>query len=510
MYVHPFKEKWILHFIAIDIGTTSCKAAIFNHRGHLLDAERTSYPLYFDSSTCEQDPKIWWKSACEASKSVMRKANLSGTEIDAVTCTGQFPSFVCLDKNLEPVRPAIIYSDGRATRESQEIISKIGLRRVSRRMGLPLCFLPTLPLAKLIWLRRNEPNVFRQIRICLGAKDFINLKLTGQTKTDFLEAWWTGAADVHSKSWSNDTLASLKIPRDLFPAIDPASAVVGYVSVEAAKQTKLAPGIPVMVGSVDGMCTMMGAGATVPGTFIDSGGATEIMGSLTRKKLPSSIGDTIFSWDYDEDLRIVYTSTASSGLALQWYRDTFLRGLLQKSYREIDTYAKRKMPNPNEIFFLPHLTGEFSPFYDTSAKAAIVGLSLTHDWIDVYRAILEGVAFSIRQNIEIYSTIGLHIDKIVAVGGAAQSALWNQIKADVTGLPVETRAVYDTGCLGASILAAVGIGLHSNVSEAAGNMTQLKQIFRPNIKNVKKYTPRFQIYSRLYPSLKDRFKEMQT
>lgn len=439
----------------------------------------------------------------------MRKTKLSGREIDAVACTGQFPSFVCLDKAMEPIRPAIIYSDGRATRESQEIISKIGLRSVKKRVGLPFCFFPTLPLAKLIWLRRNEPNVFRRTRMCLGAKDFINLKLTGEARTDFLEAWWTGAVDVRRKSWSNETLASVKVSGDLFPTIDSALAIAGFVSVEAARETKLAAGTPVMVGSIDGMCAMMGAGAIAPGAFIDSGGATEIMGSLTKKRMPSSIGDTIFSWDYPENLRLVYTSTSSSGLALQWYRDTFLSGLLQKSYGQLDAYAKKKTAHPSGILFLPHLVGEFSPFYDPAAKGVIVGLDLTHDWIDVYRSILEGVAFSIKQNVEIYAKLGLQTNKIVSVGGAAESTFWNQIKADVTGLPVETRAVSDTGCLGAAIIAAVGMRQYVNVKQAAEHMTRLKKRFLPNNRNVKRYARLFQIYSRIYPSLKDRFKEMQ-
>jgi xylulokinase len=438
----------------------------------------------------------------------LKKARLSGKDIDAVACTGQFPSLVCLDRKMEPIRPAIVYSDGRATRESREIIAQLDSRRVRKQIGLPLCFFPTLPLTKLLWLRRNEPKIFREIRLCLGAKDFINLKLTGEARTDFLEAWWTGGVDLHTKNWSDKTLADMKIPRDWFPTIGSSLLTTGLVTSKAAKQTGLLANTPVMISSIDGMCAIMGAGVTSPGTFIDLGGATEIMGSLTRKRIPSSIGDTIFSWDYPENFRLVYTSTGSSGLALQWYRDTFLT--LRKSYDELDATVKRMTCGPGEILFLPHLIGEFSPFYDAAAKGVIFGLTLAHSWIDVYRSILEGVAFNIRQNIEMFAKLGLSSNKIVCVGGASESMLWNQIKSDVTGLPVETRNVSDTGCLGASIIAAVGTRLYTNVKEATEHMIKPKRKLLPISKNVKKYDKLFKVYDRIYPSLKNRFKELQS
>ena len=499
-----------MHFIGFDIGTTSCKATIFDTVGHQLGTSRSAYLLHFDSSFCEQDPRVWWNAVCEASKNVLKKARLSGGDIDAVACTGQFPSLVCLDRKMEPVRSAIIYSDGRATRESQEIITQLGSRRIKEHIGLPLCFFPTLPLTKLLWLRKNEPKVFPEIRLCLGAKDFINLKLTGEARTDFLEAWWTGGVDLRTKNWSNKILADMRIPRDCFPIIGSPSVTTGFVTNKAAKQTGLSTGTPVMISSIDGMCAIMGAGVTSPGTFIDLGGATEIMGSLTRKRMPSNIGDTIFSWDYPENFRLVYTSTGSSGLALQWYRDTFLTGALRKSYDQLDVTVKRMTRGPGEILFLPHLVGEFSPFYDPAAKGVIFGLTLAHSWIDVYRSILEGVAYTIRQNIEMFAKLGLSSNKIVSVGGASESMLWNQIKSDVTGLPVETREVSDTGCLGASIIASVGTGLYADVKEATEHMIKPKRTLLPASKNVKKYDKLFKVYDRIYPSLKNRFKEMQS
>jgi len=497
-----------LHFIGFDLGTTSCKATIFDNYGHPLGTARSAYLLHFDSSTCEQDPKIWWNAVCEASKNALKKARLSGKEINAVACTGQFPSLVCLDSKMEPIRPAILYSDGRATRESQEIIAHSGSRRIREHTGLPLCFFPTLPLTKLLWLRRNEPKVFRGIRLCLGAKDFINLKLTGEARTDFLEAWWTGGVDLHAKNWSDKILADMEIPRDWFPTIDSSLVTTGFVTIKAAKQTGLPAGIPVMISSIDGMCAIMGAGVTSPGAFIDLGGATEIMGSLTRKRMSSSIGDTIFSWDYPENFKLVYTSTGSSGLALQWYRDKFLIDSLRKSYDELDATVKRMTCGPGEILFLPHLVGEFSPFYDPAAKGVIFGLTLAHSWIDVYRSILEGVAYNIRQNIEIFAKLGLVSNRIVSGGGASESMLWNQIKSDVTGLPVETREVSDTGCLGAAIIAAVGTGVYADVKEATENMVNPKKRFLPISKNVERYDKLFKVYDRIYPSLRNRFKEM--
>ena len=499
-----------MHFIGIDIGTTSCKAAIFDHAGRLLGAARSAYPLHFDSFTCEQDPKIWWKAVCEASRTVLTSTRLSGRDIDAVACTGQFPSVVCLDRRMKPIRPAIIYSDGRATRESKNIIARFGSRCVRNQLGLPLCFLSTLPIAKMVWLQRNEPQSFRQIRLCLGAKDFINLQLTGEARTDFLEAWWTGGVDIRTKNWSTKLLSELEIPGEWFPNISLPSFTTGPVTVEAAKQTGLAVGTPVMVSSIDGMCAIMGAGVTSPGAFIDLGGATEIMGSLTRKKIPSCVGDTIFSWSYPGNLRLVYTSTGSSGLALQWYRDTFLTNTLRKSYDQLDATVRRLTHGPGEILFLPHLVGEFSPFYDPAAKGVIFGLNLAHSWVDVYRSILEGVAYNIRQNIEMYSKLGLPSSKIVSVGGASESMLWNQIKSDVTGLPVETREVSDTGCLGASIIAAVGTNTYADVKEATQHMIRSKRKLLPNTENSKKYNKLFAVYDRIYPSLRNRFKEMQT
>ena len=502
------------YLLGVDLGTTGCKTVLFDLTGNPVASSYADYPLYaLGADMVEQDPNDWWKATCTNIRQTLRQAKVSPRDVVAVGCDGQFPDLVMVDKMGTPLRRAIIYSDMRGKKQTEQIFNTIGSDEVIRVTGLPKSYFPGLPAAKILWVRENESELEKRTCGVLGAKDFLNFRMTGQTAVDYVEAWWTGLARVADYSWSEKMLNELRIDRSWLGDIREPTDIIGEISEEASQQTGLARNTPVVCGSVDGMCNVVGSGIAEPGTTMDIAGTTEIIASLSKKKLPPSIGDSIFCWRHlDPENWVVYTSTATAGACLRWFRDQFAdtekRDAAEtgvSAYDLLDEEAAEAEAGSGKLLFLPYLAGEYTPFFDLNARGVFLGVTLDTKRKHFVRAILEGVAYSLNHVIESLDALGIETRQITVSGGGSRSGLWNQIKADVTGRAVRSTKILETGCLGAAILAGIGVGAYSSLREAVSSTVSVGEGFQPDNRNHELYSTLFRTYKETYDQLGDTF-----
>lgn len=495
------------YLVSIDVGTTSCKVSVFNLTGDLIAQAQKSYSLYLPRKNfAEQNAEEWWFAIRKCVKSVLKLSRASPEDIMGVCSTGQFPSLILIGKNGKPLRQAIIYSDMRGEEQSKLIFNKVGLEEVKEITGFPSSMFPGLPASKILWLYDHEPEIIKQTEKVIGAKDFINYQLTGEVATDFLEAWWSGLVEFKSYLWSKKMLSSLEIPEEWLAEIHKPQEVIGYVNKSASKQTGLKEGTPVVCGSGDGMCAVIGSGLTEVNATMDVTGATEIIASITDKQLPPSIGESIFCWQHlIEGLWVIYASTASSGAALQWFKTQFWKKI---KYEDFLKQAEESELGGGGLIFLPYLIGEYAPFFDLNARGAFIGISLDSKKNHFIRAVLEGVAFSLNHILEAFSELGVSAKEVRVGGGGSKSDLWNRIKADVTGRIFLKMKVIDVTGLGAAILASVGVKAYSSLNEAIQNMVKISEKIEPNLEKHQKYSKIYEVYKSVYPNLKEVFNKL--
>ena len=489
--------------MGVDLGTSGCKVILFDLAGRPVTSVYEGYPLHqLGNGMVEQNPEDWWEATCSSIRQVMKIADVSPAEVASVGCGGQFPDLIFIDSEGRTLRPAIVYSDMRGSSQTDRIFDQLSREEVTKSTGLPASFFPNLPVSKIMWIREHESELEKHIHAVLGAKDFLNFRLTGECAIDYVEAWWTGLVMERDYSWWNEMLEDLRIPRNWLGGIRKPTDVIGELTEDASKVTGLASGTPVVCGSADGMCNVIGSGILEPGIMMDSCGMTEIMASLSTEKLAPSIGDSIFCWRHlDPEKWVVYTSTATSGASLRWFSDQFAEAEKAEAvktgvsvYDILDRRAQAVEAGSGKLLFWPYLAGEYTPFFDLNARGVFLGITLDKERRHFVRAILEGVAFSMNHVIEALNELGLGIQKIRTGGGGSKSRLWNQIKADVTGRMVQVPEVSEFGCLGAAILAGIGVGAFSDIAEATRSAVSTAKEFTSNMEDHRTYSKLFSVY----------------
>jgi xylulokinase len=502
----------MVHFLTVDVGTDGCKIVLFDSDGRLVAQKYTEYPTYVHGDGFrEQDPNEWWRATCNGTQQVLKTASVRPEEVTGVGCGGHFPTLVLVGKDGNVLRRAIIYSDMRGAKQTKEIFEKCGAE-ISNLTGLPERIFPGLPIAKLLWLRENEPKIIESTHKVMGAKDFINFRLTGNVAVDYFEACWTGLASRKNYSWMQDIADELRLRSQWFGEIHRPQEVIGEVTGGSSAETGLRKGTPVVCGSGDGMCNVIGSGLLEAGVTMESAGATDIIAAVSNQ--PVNVDrESITSWSHpDSQNWVVYTSTSSAGLSLRWFRDRLAQvqppdasSAPKMSYQQLDDLAEKAPVGSGKLIFLPYLDGEYSPFIDLNARGVFLGVTLETERKHLVRAILEGVAFSLRHVLEHLAEYGIETRAIRSSGGGSRSKLWNQIKADVTGKPVSTMAVAETGCLGAAVLASVGVGEHADFKAASQSMVRIAYTTQPNSGNHETYSKLFATYKEAYLNLKDLF-----
>lgn len=462
--------------ISHDLGTTGNKATLVDETGSVVAAVTVSYDTDFaQGGKAEQNPTDWWRALCAATRQLLTAH--PHAQIAGVSFSGQMMGAVLLDGSGEPVRPAIIWADTRSTSQAAQLVDRVGMERGYSITGHRLN--ATYSLSKVMWVRDNDPEAFARSRHVMCAKDYVAYRLTGVMATDPSDASGTNAYDQSAGSWSEELLDASGVG-DLFTEIVPSTQIIGTVTEDASSETGLPAGTPVVMGGGDGPMAALGCGIVGAAS-----GAYAYLGSSSWVSFAadSPLHDPLMrtmSFNHVVPGRYVPTATMQAGGAsLQWIVEA-LASDDSAAYGELLDAAATAPASADDLYFLPHLLGERSPYWNPRARAAFVGLARHHGRANLVRAVVEGVAFNLYTGLEAFTSTGAVIESIDAIGGAANSAHLLQVFSDVWGLPIRRRALVDEAtALGAAVVGGVAVGLFDDF-EIAARMSELRGEFAPS------------------------------
>jgi len=491
-------------FLGIDSSTTSVKALLADEQGQVLGTTLTELSLSTPKPLwSEQNPHDWWDATVSSIRQLLAQTNTKGDEIAAIGLTGQMHGLTMLDKNGEVLRPAILWNDQRTASQCDEIRWFIGRERLIQLTGNDALTGFTAP--KILWVREHEPEVFTKTHHVLLPKDYVRYRLTGDYATDLSDASGTLLLDVKNRQWSTEVLKALEIPLAWMPKVYEGTAVTGSVSALAAAATGLKAGTPVVGGGGDQAAQAVGVGAVESGIIALTLGTSGVIFASTDKPFIEAEGRMhAFCHAMPNRWHMMGVMLSAAG-SLRWYRDTIAPQI------DFDTLvnAAATVPVGSEgLLFLPYLTGERTPHPDPLARGGFIGLTLRHTQAHLTRAVLEGVAFGLRDGFELMKGAGLTDIKQVRVsGGGAKSPLWRQILADVLGVELVTVNTTEGAAYGAALLASVGAGVYPDVDAACRQTVKLTGQTRPSAA-VAMYNDYYPRYRALYPALASEFAAM--
>jgi xylulokinase len=468
--------------VGLDVGTTGVKALAVSPEGEVLSRIEEAYPLSTPHpGWAEQDPENWWRAA-ESALAQLAVADLAG-----IGLAGQMHGLVVLDERERVLRPAILWNDQRTAAECVEIEERLGLRRLVELTGNRA--LPGFTAPKLLWLRRHEPEVYERIAHVLLPKDYVRLRLTGERAIDATDASGTLLFDVARRRWSEEVLATLEIPPDWLPTVLESPAVGGHTS----------EGVPVAAGAGDQAAGALGVGVDRPGPLSVVLGTSGVVFAALPAFAANPEGRVhSFCHAVPNGWHAMGVMLAAAG-SLRWLRDAVAPG---EPFEPLTAAAERWPPGAEGLLFLPYLAGERTPHADPNARAAFVGLSLRHDRGALVRAVLEGVAFGLRDALELLRELGVEPQLGRASGGGARSDLWLRIVASVLGIPLERTAVEEGAAYGAALLGGVAAGVFADVHEAVAACVRVRDRIEPDPGWADTYADGYQRFRALYPALR--------
>jgi sugar (pentulose or hexulose) kinase len=459
--------------VAIDVGTSGARASAYTADGTELAEVRRSYPTALPGEgRAEQDARRWQTAALSALTSLVKGLN---QEITAIGLTGQCPSVVPLDHNNRPLRPGIIYRDNRATAEATQIRDRFGDQHLHALTGhLPAAFHVA---AKILWIRAHEPEVFKATHLWAQPSDYVGLALTGEPGTDWSVAAATAVLDLRERTWAAELINGLDLDPKTLPPVRPSWSVIGGLRPALARRLKLKPDTPVIAGAGDSIACAIGAGVTAPGPVSEMAGSSSCFNSVVPEPLadldvthyPSAVGDRGY---------VTEVGLNTTGEALDWLAQLFYaRAPRRDDFARIEHAAAAVPPGADGLLFAPVLgDGERD---DPTLRGTATGLSLRHDRSAWARATLEGVAFGVKERLETLERASAKATELRVSGGAARIALWNQIKADVTGTPV-VCVPGDSTAAGTAMLAGLGAGIYRDAGEAIANAYRPGPVAEPD------------------------------
>ena len=490
-------------FLGIDIGTGGSRAVLIDQNGKVVAGATVEHVPFASPQIgwAEQTPDDWWRAAAAAIRAVVRSENVRAEEIGAIGLSGQMHGSVLLDESDSVLRPALLWCDQRTDRQCDEITAKLGAEKVIELVSNPAVTGFTLP--KLLWVRENEPEIWQRLRAVLLPKDYVRLKLSGDKASDVADSSGTLLFDVPNRRWSDEMLAAFEIGRSLMPTVFESIEITGTVSAEGAGETGLIKGTPIVAGAGDNAAGAVGMGIVAPGMASATIGTSGVFFAVTEKPAFDAKG-RIHTLCHAIPNRWHNTGvTQGAGLSFRWFRDNLSAG---ESYEELTEAAAAAPTGSDGAMWLPYLMGERTPHLDPHARAAFVGITASHTRAHLCRAVLEGVAFSLRDSLEIFRELGAEMSAIRLGGGGARSKLWRQIQADVYSRTVELIDVDEGAALGAAILAGVGAGAWKTVDEACEKTIRVAERIEPDPDSAKVLDRNYEAYKTLYGALRPAMK----
>jgi xylulokinase len=497
-----------MYFLGIDVGTGGTRAVVIDERGVVVSSAAKEHKPFASPQIgwAEQDPRDWWQACGGAVTSALKEAGLRGSQVACVGFSGQMHGAVLLDAQGQVVRPALIWCDVRTEKQAQELTSQIGAERLRQLTSNPA--LPNFTLTKCLWVRENEPENWERVRSLMLPKDYVRFRLTGERATDLADASGTLLLDVAHRRWSEEMLDYAQMDRSLLPSLYESPEICGKVSAEGASATGLARGTPVVAGAGDQAAGAIGIGVVSPGAVSATIGTSGVVLAATNLPALDPQGRVHTFCHGLPNCWLVMGVTQAAGLSLRWFRDQFATSNGQvESYEDLTAQAAKIPAGSDGLLWAPYLMGERTPYLDAAARGMLVGLTASHTRAHVVRAIMEGVAFSLRDTFTIFEQIGVPVRNVRLGGGGARSPLWRQIQADVYGHAVETLAAEEGAAYGAAILAGVGAKSWATVGDACAAVVQVAQTTAPDVQNSLLMNRAYSSYRRLYPSMKAILKE---
>ena len=503
------------YLIGVDIGTSGTKTALFNRDGVVISSATEEYPMYQPKNGwAEQAPEDWWRATVNTIKSVLAQSGINPGHIAGVGLSGQMHGLVMLDEAGDVLRRSIIWCDGRTAAECDEITERVETKRLIEITANPA--LPGFTASKILWVRKNEPEIYDKCRKMLLPKDYIRFKLTGEFATEVSDASGMNLLDVPKRCWSVEMLEALEISQDLMPAVYESCQVTGHISAEASSCTGLSAGTPVVGGAGDNAAAAVGTGVVEKGRAFTTIGTSGVIFAHADEVMIDPLGRVHTFCSAVPGAWTVMSCTLAAGLSLKWLRDNFFTAEMETAggmgvdpYYLMDRQAAKVPIGANRLVFLPYLMGERSPLLDSDARGVFFGLSAIHTKYDMLRAVMEGVTFSQRECLDILKDMGVISSEMVACGGGGSSAFWRQMLADVYGCPVTTAASKEGPALGAAILAGVGAGVYGSVQEACRQVIKFNESQQPNAGAMAQYEATYEIFKTLYPALKESFHKLK-
>lgn len=496
--------------LGIDVGTSACKVAAFLPDGTVLAQANESYPVYYpEPGWAEQDPELWWKAVCKAIRSVLAQG-IDNKEIMGIGIDGQSWSAIAVDRDGAVLCNTPIWMDTRAAGICEELKGRFGEDRLFQVNGNPVQPMYTMP--KVLWYKRNCPQVYEKADKILQSNSFLAFRLTGKPSQEPSQGYGWNCYNVAQGTWDRELCAELGVNPGLLPEIMPSHGIVGGVTEAAAQATGLLAGTPVVAGGLDAACGTLGAGVIHPGETQEQGGQAGGM-SICMKECKAD-RRLILGAHVVPNLWLLQGGTVGGGGAVNWFEKEFCAAEREagakngtSSLMEMDVAAAKVEPGSDGLVFLPYLAGERSPIWDANAKGVFYGIDFSKTRGHFARAVMEGVAYSLRHNLEAATEAGANAEILRAMGGAANSRLWMQIKADVTGRRIVVPSSDTATALGAAILAGVGTGVYSDFEDAVSRTVQIKREFTPNPSNQESYEKGYRVYRSLYENLKNMMNE---
>ena len=488
-------------FIGIDLGTSSTKLLLSDGKGNILNTVSKDYPLIFPHpGWSEQDPELWWKACTDGIPELLK--GFDASKVAGIGSGGQMHGLVALDADDNVIRPAILWNDGRTAEEVEYLNNKIGKEKLSS-LTANIAFAGfTAP--KILWMKKNEPEKFKRIAKIMLPKDYINYKLTGVHCCDYSDASGMLLLDVKNKKWSSQMLDICSVSESQMPKLFESYEVVGTLTEKAASVLGLPKTVKVVAGAGDNAAAAVGTGTVGEGKCNISIGTSGTV-FISSDHFGVDPNNALHAFAHADGGFHLMGCMLSAASCNKWFCEDILG---TDDYASLQKEIKAENLGNNHVFFLPYLMGERSPINDTNARGTFVGMTMDSSRADMVQAVLEGVAFAIRDSIEVAKSLGIKIPRSKICGGGAKSPLWKKIFANVLGIPLDMVKTEQGPGFGAVMLAMVGCGLYPDVQSAADSLVSTSSTVEPDEKLVKLYEDRYQKFRKIYPAMKGLFSEI--
>lgn len=485
-------------FIGIDLGTSSTKLLLSDEKGNILNTVSKDYPLIFPHpGWSEQDPELWWKACAEGIPELLK--GFDASSVAGIGSGGQMHGLVALDKDDNVIRPAILWNDGRTAEEVVYLNEEIGRKKLSE-LTANIAFAGfTAP--KILWMKKNEPENFARISKIMLPKDYINYRLTGVHCCDYSDASGMLLLDVKNKKWSKEMLDICSIKESQMPALFESYEVVGSLKSDVAGLLGLPKTVKVVAGAGDNAAAAVGTGTVGEGKCNISIGTSGTV-FISSDHFGVDPNNALHAFAHADGGFHLMGCMLSAASCNKWFCEDILGS---DDYAALQSAIKPENLGKNHVFFLPYLMGERSPINDTDARGTFVGMTMDTSRADMVQAVLEGVAFAIRDSVEVARSLGIEIKRSKICGGGSKSPLWKAIFANVLGIPLDMVKTEQGPGFGAVMLAMVGCGLYKDVQSAADSLVSTASTVEPDDKLVALYEERYGRFKQIYPAMKGLF-----